>query len=238
MVAPWKEAGFGGLSNTAERQVTLYFFHLLAKPCQMAIYFCQMATKCLEVTVTRNADLCKHHQGTMGGVGGGIVPRGQAEVFPLQREVAASITGGGREKQQKVGPFSPSEILLDRPASPREIIDEVRHGLPVSVVERLTERLELGAPVVNHLIGLSDRTYARRRKEQSRLDPIQSDRAYRIARIAARAEEVFEDEALAHDWLKSPNRALGVAPLELLDTETGTELVLDVLGRIEHGVYS
>lgn len=40
------------------------------------------------------------------------------------------------------------------------------------------------------------------------------------------------------DWLKSPNAALGGAtPLSLLDTDIGTESVMDTLGRIEHGVF-
>nr|WP_315215725.1 MbcA/ParS/Xre antitoxin family protein [uncultured Duganella sp.] len=35
------------------------------------------------------------------------------------------------------------------------------------------------------------------------------------------------------------NRSLGgKAPLSLLDTEAGYELVLDTLGRIEHGIVS
>jgi putative toxin-antitoxin system antitoxin component (TIGR02293 family) len=60
----------------------------------------------------------------------------------------------------------------------------------------------------------------------------------RLARVARRAAEVFEGSDAALDWLKSPNRALaGETPLTLLDTEIGAESVLDVLGRIEHGVF-
>ncbi|MUL38989.1 antitoxin Xre/MbcA/ParS toxin-binding domain-containing protein [Gloeocapsopsis dulcis] len=59
------------------------------------------------------------------------------------------------------------------------------------------------------------------------------------ARITARAEEVFEDEQVAKNWLKRPNQALGgETPLGLLDTETGAEQVNQVLTRIEYGVYS
>jgi uncharacterized protein (DUF2384 family) len=43
---------------------------------------------------------------------------------------------------------------------------------------------------------------------------------------------------VAADWLKTPNRALGVRPLDLLDTEAGTDAVDRLLTRIEHGVYS
>jgi putative toxin-antitoxin system antitoxin component (TIGR02293 family) len=61
----------------------------------------------------------------------------------------------------------------------------------------------------------------------------------RYARIAARAEEVFEDEKTAQNWLKCSNQALGgESPLNLLDTEAGVEQVDDILTRIEYGVYS
>ncbi|WP_220476902.1 antitoxin Xre/MbcA/ParS toxin-binding domain-containing protein [Massilia cavernae] len=47
------------------------------------------------------------------------------------------------------------------------------------------------------------------------------------------------DEEAAKTWLRQNNRSLGgEVPLSLLDTEVGYELVLDTLGRIEHGVVS
>ena len=60
----------------------------------------------------------------------------------------------------------------------------------------------------------------------------------RLARVVARAAEVFEGLDPALDWLKSPNATLsGATPLSLLDTDIGAETVLDTLGRIEHGVF-
>lgn len=54
-----------------------------------------------------------------------------------------------------------------------------------------------------------------------------------------RADEVFESRDLAIDWLNSKNAALsGLTPLSLMDTDVGTESVLDTLGRIEHGVFA
>jgi putative toxin-antitoxin system antitoxin component (TIGR02293 family) len=68
---------------------------------------------------------------------------------------------------------------------------------------------------------------------------MESDRAFRLARILAHAVEVFESIERARDWLKSENRALdGQPPFELLDTDAGAQEVDDVLGRIEHGIFS
>jgi len=57
--------------------------------------------------------------------------------------------------------------------------------------------------------------------------------------IAARAAEVFDDLDLALAWLKTPVAALEDAtPLSLVDTDIGTDSVMDTLGRIEHGVFA
>ncbi len=85
---------------------------------------------------------------------------------------------------------------------------------------------------------MSPRTMARRKGER-RLSAMESDRLYRLARVAAHAEEVFGGPEKAGTWLLRPNRALGKAvPFELLDTDEGTRQVEAVLGRIEHGVFS
>ncbi len=50
---------------------------------------------------------------------------------------------------------------------------------------------------------------------------------------------MLEGEEAAREWLKSPLPALaGKTPLEFADTEPGAQEVEDLLGRIEHGVFS
>jgi putative toxin-antitoxin system antitoxin component (TIGR02293 family) len=82
------------------------------------------------------------------------------------------------------------------------------------------------------------RTLARRRSSR-KLAADESDRLYRLARIAARAVGVFGTEDKASAWLRRPNRALGnELPIRLLDTDVGARQVEDILGRIEHGIVS
>jgi putative toxin-antitoxin system antitoxin component (TIGR02293 family) len=72
-----------------------------------------------------------------------------------------------------------------------------------------------------------------------RLNPNCSDQLYRLARIAAQAETVLESQQAAASWLNKPNRALkGHPPIDLLDTDAGTEQVVELLDRMEYGVYS
>lgn len=117
-------------------------------------------------------------------------------------------------------------------------IKDIRKGMPVSTIGHLSKRLHLEESYLLLIIGISDRTWQRRRKEKKPFDSVESDRLYRLAKVYARANEVFEDEDVVLDWLKTKNRALGDVPLMLLDTEAGTDMVERVLTRIEHGVYS
>ncbi len=72
------------------------------------------------------------------------------------------------------------------------------------------------------------------RQHLSRAD---SDLLYRIARAIVHAVSVFEDAAYAVQWLKEPNEALGgAAPLSLLATVEGDEVVHAELGAVEHGM--
>lgn len=69
--------------------------------------------------------------------------------------------------------------------------------------------------------------------------PSEQQLADRAEKVWTRAMEVLEDEAAAKVWISQPHRSLGgKAPLFLLRTESGCELVLDTLGMIEHGVPS
>ena len=75
------------------------------------------------------------------------------------------------------------------------------------------------------------------RMERERLSPDESDRLYRLARVIAHANRVFEDPRESGDWLCAPNASLGQQwPLTLLDTDIGVQEVDRILGRIEHGI--
>jgi putative toxin-antitoxin system antitoxin component (TIGR02293 family) len=129
------------------------------------------------------------------------------------------------------------QILVGDDYEPGTLIARLREGLPFSSMERV-QKFTGDPEWVLKVIGMSSRTFLRRKKDKQPLDPVTSDRLYRLAKIEAEAIETFGDEATAIDWLKSPNRALGEKPLSLLDTEAGADQVLRVLGRIEHGVYA
>jgi len=49
---------------------------------------------------------------------------------------------------------------------------------------------------------------------------------------------VFEKENIFLDWIMLPNKALnGLVPYDLLNTKDSYK-VMDIIGRIKHGIYS
>ncbi len=115
---------------------------------------------------------------------------------------------------------------------------QVRIGLPYSALETVAAGFAIGPSDLIAVLHVPARTLARRKREK-RLRPDESDRLFRLGRIAALAEEVLGTREKATRWLHQPNRALGNAvPLRQLDTEPGARQVEDLLLRIAHGAYS
>jgi putative toxin-antitoxin system antitoxin component (TIGR02293 family) len=119
-----------------------------------------------------------------------------------------------------------------------ELRERIKRGLPYRSLESVRERLRLSVPETAVVLHMPLRTLARRRQTR-KLDGDESDRLYRIARVAAQAFAVFGAEDKAATWLRRPNRALnGELPIDLLDTDVGARQIEDILGRIEHGIVS
>lgn len=111
-------------------------------------------------------------------------------------------------------------------------------GFPYGPFESVLKRLRLTRAQVGAALGLPERTLARRKQER-KFQPLESDRIFRFLQVVAHAIETIGDDEKAGRWLIKPNRALmGKTPLELLDTPIGASQVDEILGRIEHGLYS
>ena len=122
--------------------------------------------------------------------------------------------------------------------TPAELRVRIQRGFPYSALDSVRERLQLSLPEAAHVLHTPVRTLARRRVDR-KLQASESDRLYRLARVAGQAVQVFGSEEPAVQWLRRPNRALGgERPLDLLETEGGARLVEQALGRLAHGVFS
>jgi len=112
-------------------------------------------------------------------------------------------------------------------------------GITKGAVNTLASHLGISRKYISeNIFDISVKTFERK-EDKARLDKKVSSHALEIARVLQHAFEVFRDKEKVKRWLNSQNRALNnFKPVELLDTLTGINMVNDILGRIEEGVYS
>lgn len=136
-----------------------------------------------------------------------------------------SVLGGSTQVSQVVN----SDI---------DLIEITRKGLPKSVVSTLSTVLGVSMEKMSSLLHISHRTIQRKGSNEL-LNVYSSEQILEIADVISRGIEVLGTLDSFTSWLHSEIRALNYAkPLDFLDTSFGTKLVKDILGRIEHGVYS
>lgn len=111
-------------------------------------------------------------------------------------------------------------------------------GITKSDFLAIMAELGLNLTQMSALLPASRRTIEKV-KDDELLSPVVSDRVLRLASLFRYGHTVFGSRALFQQWLKSPVLALGgKPPMDFIHNDTGISMVQDVLGRIEHGVYS
>ncbi|MBS2021706.1 MAG: DUF2384 domain-containing protein [Deltaproteobacteria bacterium] len=115
----------------------------------------------------------------------------------------------------------------------------IREGVAASVFEQVIAPLGWTLGDLSKVIAVPERTLHRHKSAGTRLMKGEAERLVRLTRVIERVFEVFEDWPKARAWLAGPIHGLGgAAPQELLDTDAGAAVVLDELGRLEHGIHS
>lgn len=127
------------------------------------------------------------------------------------------------------------KLGMARLRSDRDLAAVVEQRLPVAAVHSLV-RGGLSDAEVYELI-VPRRTLAHRVAKRQPLSREESDRAVRVARIVAMAEEIFADPDRAWRWLRKPKAQFeSRSPVEMLSTEAGARLVEELLVRIDDGM--
>lgn len=130
--------------------------------------------------------------------------------------------------------------LVDAPLrSDMDFVALAEKGVARASLDALTAAIGVTRKAMaEEILGVSVKTIERK-TTTARLDRKLSSHILEIARVMEHACNVFEDEERVRLWFNRENRALGgQRPLDLFDTLTGLNLVNDVLGRIEEGVYT
>jgi putative toxin-antitoxin system antitoxin component (TIGR02293 family) len=120
--------------------------------------------------------------------------------------------------------------------SEADLVERLERGLSVNAVRSLRTRLGLTDEEIYQLVA-PRRTLTRREAEGQPLTAEEADRVVRVARVAARAQQVFGARPeYALEWLRTPQRTLGDrAPIRLLERDSGARMVEELLLALEHG---
>lgn len=131
------------------------------------------------------------------------------------------------------------EHLGGRPTFGRVITSEaqlaaaVERQIPVSAIASI--RTWLTPSEITRLL-VPARTMRHRQNKNEPLSIEESDRAVRLARIHAIAEDVFSDVDKAKAWLRDSLPILGdKTPLEFARTEAGARVIERILAQIDWG---
>lgn len=131
--------------------------------------------------------------------------------------------------ETKTGPFALTALQL---------IDRSRQGLVGAEAGHIAALLGVSDKEMARLLNQSVATFHRQAKV-GRLDAPTSERLLLLTRLATYGASVFQDQSKFTRWLRRPLRLLADrSPLDLMDSPTGIQLIVDVLGRIEYGVFS
>jgi len=130
------------------------------------------------------------------------------------------------------------KVLRKNLQSRMDLIDLSNKGVTKDALLHLAEYFSCSVNQMAQLLPVTERTIQRYTAEKP-LSRIVSEQILQIAEVAAKGSKVFEGREEFLAWMSHPNKALNnKTPMSLLNSKFGTDMVLDELGRIEHGVFS
>lgn len=117
--------------------------------------------------------------------------------------------------------------------------DAVHKGFEPKVYRNIVERVKLSQSEFQHVTLIPVSTIKRRLKNEERFNTQESDAIYRLAMLLKLATELFDDEERALGWMRENVYGLGgKRPLDMVSTTVDFEIVKDLIGRLEYGVFS
>ncbi len=157
--------------------------------------------------------------------------------FRVTRKAASD--GGQATRRRGAETHSPVRWFPLGNVPLHELIKHLRTGLPATILGEASRYLGVPGAVLYAHLRLGHGAVEGKIGFAGVLSSAESDRMFRLARVVQRAAAVLGDPPSGNAWVRRKIRALGgVCPVSLLDTEAGYELVMDALGRIEHGIFA
>jgi putative toxin-antitoxin system antitoxin component (TIGR02293 family) len=119
-----------------------------------------------------------------------------------------------------------------------DIIKLARQGFSKQVLMSLAKKISLNLQELAYILHISERTL-QRYDDNEIIKTEYAEKAVELARLYTRGEAVFGSIDKFKLWIKAPSLVFnGEAPVAMLDTSAGFDMVFKELGRIEHGIFA
>lgn len=119
-----------------------------------------------------------------------------------------------------------------------DLIRLAREGFSKRVLLNLAKKISLNIQELSSILHISERTL-QRYDDDAIIKTEYAEKAVELARLYTRGDEVFGSVEKFKLWIKAPSMVFnGEAPVSLLDTSAGFDMVFKELGRIEHGIFA
>jgi len=123
--------------------------------------------------------------------------------------------------------------------SPFDFINIANKGVNAKVITNFRNHFNLNLGSTANMLNISEPTIYRWTKSNKNLERNFSVKLFEITKLFLYGSDVFGNSKNFFKWLSLPNTALGgMEPQELIEIPEGISKVRDVIGRIEHGIYS
>jgi putative toxin-antitoxin system antitoxin component (TIGR02293 family) len=118
-----------------------------------------------------------------------------------------------------------------------DIIRLARQGFSKRSLLALAQKISLTLQELTSILHISERTL-QRYDDDAIIKTEYAEKAVELARLYTRGQDVFGSIDKFKLWMKAPSLVFnGEAPVSLLDTSAGFDMVFTELGRIEHGIF-
>jgi putative toxin-antitoxin system antitoxin component (TIGR02293 family) len=123
--------------------------------------------------------------------------------------------------------------------SPFDFILIGTFGLNAVALKNFRDYFDLSLETTAQMLSVSEPSIYRWIKANKVLERNISVKLFEISELFLQGSALFGSKESFFKWLNLPNAALGgMEPKDLIDVPEGVSKIKDILGRIEHGVYS
>lgn len=118
-----------------------------------------------------------------------------------------------------------------------DLVDLARTGIETKYLREIQQMSSLTDKELSEILPISQRQLQRYAADH-KLNKAITAHLIQLVDLFQKGFKLFGEDKFKQ-WIRKENKVLNnYTPVELMDTSIGIEMIEDVIGRIEHGVYS